>query len=445
MIPARTHRWQPEEIHPRVLAQTWVAMAAMLLILAGEYKFWGGRSQDAALSGAADAGGAAELIVYGLTAVILLFTVARAPRREAPSPLLFALWGYTLAMVLVSIWSPFPRLALARAFQLAVAAWVASLIARHARRAQLWLLCHVYIVVVSLSIVVGIVFPFPLIGAVGRFNWLYVHPNICGAILALSTVLLVACVLRRRAGDPRCRWPMGVYLLLTAFNIGGLMATRSRGALAGAVVGVLAVAWSASRRRSRLDLVVLGVALATAVWLLASGNIIAYLERGDSEEQIGTLNSRTEVWSQGWELFQERPVFGHGFMSARGVFLDTFDLGGAHNGFVEVLVNSGAFGTFWFAVLVVMCFRHAMRLGARRHPDGPVILGLLGCLMLLGFTESNLGQAATVHSVWLFVAVGWMAAATRWSLEGNEDGARDAGASRPVDRQPAGMTPAQPA
>ena len=179
----------------------------------------------------------------------------------------------------------------------------------------------------------------------------------------------------------------------------------------------MVVLWSDSRRRSRLDLLLMGVALIAIVWILAGGDILTYLQRGDTTEQLSTLNSRTEVWSQGWTLFQQRPLLGHGFMSARGAFLANFGLGGAHNTFVEAMVDGGAFGLAWFVAVILFGLRSAGRLATARRPEGPVLQGLIVALAVNGFTEGGLAQAATVQNLWLYVAVGWAVAAHRWQAE----------------------------
>jgi exopolysaccharide production protein ExoQ len=191
-----------------------------------------------------------------------------------------------------------------------------------------------------------------------------------------------------------------------------LVATRSRGSLAAAGIGLAVVALTAQRRR-RADVVLVTVVVAVAVWLVAATNIVTFLERGDSKQELDTLSGRTEVWGQAWELFQEKPLLGHGFMSARGAFLEKFRLGGAHNAFVEVLVNSGLFGIGWWIALLVLCVRGASRLVRSRHPDGPIVAGLVGALLGSTLTAGGLGQAATVQCIWLCLVVGWLVAAPR--------------------------------
>jgi O-antigen ligase len=126
-------------------------------------------------------------------------------------------------------------------------------------------------------------------------------------------------------------------------------------------------------------------------------------------------------------------------MSARGVFLDTFGLGGAHNAFVEVLVNSGVFGTAcWFALLVLVVVG-AVRVARAGLPDGPLLVGVVGALVGTAMTAGGLGQAATVQNVWLFLVAGWVVAAPRleWRVA-----ALDARAARPATPLLASAPPA---
>jgi O-antigen ligase len=400
---------------PRVFGKTWIAFAVLMMVVASEYRFDRGRSQQAALAGQADTRGMFEVVVYAIVAAALLTFVARPPTGRRLPSLLVVRWGFTLSMLFVAFWSPFPKLAIARALQLIVVTWLCQLIATEADREQLWKLAHAFIVLTAVSIVAGAAIPYPDgFGAEGRFTWFMVHPNVSGAFMAIATVIAIAALLLRRQRSPYMPWPQWVYVCAFLLVFGGLLASRSRGSLAASLVGIGVVLWSASRRRSRLDLALIASSLFGCVYLLVAGDIAAWLQRGESTEQITSLNSRTEVWEQGWELFMQRPIFGHGYMSARGVFLENFELGGAHNAFVEVIVNSGLFGTFWWVALLFLAIRAASRLGALRFADGPMLLGVLSALVINGLTDGGLGQGTTVHGIWLAVAVGWIVAADRW-------------------------------
>lgn len=402
------------EVRPRVWRWSWVAMLGATLMVVSEYKVGGGRSQEAAIGGQLDSGTLAELVAYGAVATFLLLQLTRPPRWSRwPAPLM-AMWGFTMAMALGATWSPFPMFALARAGQLVVVAWLATVVAQHATATALSRFCHAYVVVVALSVLMGLALPVGhLTGQAGRFTWLYVHPNISGAFLGIAVTVLVALLSRRGSTSLFAPWPLPAYVVLLVVTGGGLLATRSRGALTGAIVGCVVVILFSGHRGRWWDRLLVCLCLGTIGWTLAESGIVSYWQRGESDQQLSTLNSRTEVWGQAWELFQQRPLLGHGFTSARGVFLENFDLGGAHNAFVEVLVNSGAFGIAWWGGLLLIAVAGANRLRRQGHPDAPLLLGILGFLIVNGLTAGGLGQAATVQNVWLFLTVGWLVAAPR--------------------------------
>jgi exopolysaccharide production protein ExoQ len=414
----------------RALPPSWVATIAVALMVASEYSVRR-RAQGASLSGAADNAVVIELAVYAAASAFMLLTLVRPPTGRRSAPVIVALWGFTLSMLLSAFWSPFTRLAVARGVQLVVVATLGHLVAQHATPRALSRLCHTFAVVMVLSVGIGIVLPFGSFpGAAGRFSWLYVHPNVAGGFLAIGATVTLALLQRRRLGDlVAAPWRPSTYTVLLLIQVGGLLATRSRGSMTAVALGMGAVLIAGSRGRKRLDVVVVTTSVVTIVWLLAATDLVAFWDRGDSAAQLGSLNSRTEVWSQAWQLFGEKPLLGHGFMSARGAFLETFGLGGAHNAFVEVLVNSGVFGTAWWIALVVLVVAGAVRAARAGLPDGPLLVGVVGALAGTAMTAGGLGQAATVQNVWLFLLAGWVVAAPRleWRMA-----AVDARVARPA-------------
>jgi exopolysaccharide production protein ExoQ len=249
---------------------SWVAILGVTLMVVSEYKVGTGRSQQAAIGGQADSGTLAELLAYGVVGAFLLFQLSRAPRWRRWPASLMAMWGFTLAMALGATWSPFPMFALARAGQLVVVAWFATAIAQHATAGALSRFCHAYVVVVALSVALGVVVPGGHIqGQEGRFHWLYVHPNIAGAFLGIAVTVVVALLGRRSPGSLAAPWPLPAYLVLLAVTVGGLLATRSRGALTGAIVGS-AVALLFSGHRGRwADRLLIVTCVTTIGWALA--------------------------------------------------------------------------------------------------------------------------------------------------------------------------------
>lgn len=114
--------------------------------------------------------------------------------------------------------------------------------------------------------------------------------------------------------------------------------THSRGALV-AIVVMIAVAF-----RRKLKLVgSLTMAFAVAVALLLSRFT------GGREISMSGGADRLELWSEGWEMFKQSPLYGHGF----GGYIDTMNIG-AHNSLMLVAVDLGLIGlVIWISIYVV--------------------------------------------------------------------------------------------
>jgi O-antigen ligase len=396
-----------------------VALAAMTLILAADYPIRQ-RSLVATLSSQVDYAILAELAVFAVMAALLALKVSLPIPLVPPNVLKVAAWGFPLTMAATAAYSPFLRVAIARGFQFVVTALLAYVIAHWASRADLHRFAHAYIVLVVGSIFCGLAFPKDYSQ---RFTWLYVHPVIAGSMLAIALALLVAYRLDRVGLQEVAPWPTWVYSGLTALVLGALLATRTRGALGAAAVGCSVIIWTTRPRSRRADTIVLATAGVAAVMLVFGSYVTAYVARGESAEKLASLNSRTEVWSQAWDLFTERPLFGHGLTASRGAFVDEFGLGGAHNALFEVLVDAGLVGAVWFVVLILAVLGQtfnlalpASRRSPLRHGDGPLLAGLTMVLVVNAVTDGGVGQAANVENVWLFVVIGWVLSIKRTSV-----------------------------
>ena len=122
--------------------------------------------------------------------------------------------------------------------------------------------------------------------------------------------------------------------------------THSRGALV-AIVVMVAVAF---RRRFRL----LG-----SVTLAAAVAVALLLSRFTGGREIGMSGGadRLEIWSEGWELFKQSPLYGHGF----GGFGDTMNIA-PHNSVVLVAVELGLIGLVVWVSIFVLSFAQLNRI-----------------------------------------------------------------------------------
>jgi O-antigen ligase len=366
--------------------------------------------------GGADAAVVAELAVYGLVALFLFFQLAHPPSFRRPVPALTALWAFGVVLVFTVLYAIYPTLAAARGVQLLVTCGLAHAIGVRADRSQLHWLAHAYVVLVTASVGFGLAVPYPRTELqANRFTWLYVHPVMAATYLGLSVVLLLGILLRNRSRTPSPRWPTWIYLILLAVNVGALLATRTRGALAGCLVGCFVVAIVGARRTNRLDIAVLSIIVAVLAGILAMEEIVSFLQRGETSESLRTLTSRTVLWEEAIDRFWDRPLFGYGLTASRGIFFDTVGLGGGHNALINVMVDAGAFGVIVFLSLIGVLIRSAR--SVRRRPgvgdDVPIVLGALAFLVVNSVTAEFMATPGNVANIWFLVLAGWVVALIR--------------------------------
>jgi O-antigen ligase len=312
-------------------------------------------------------------------------------------------------------------LALARAVQLVIIATLVQLIASQGNLATIARFLHGWIVLLSVSIAAGLAYVAPTTGPQeGRFTWLSVHSVSAGSMLALSVPLLFGLWLT--AGRRTLPWPRWVYGSLFLVHLVFLLLTRTRGSIGGAVVAVAVMAWLSSGRRMRPELVLGSLVIGGALALAFGRPVLEFLTRGETVDQIGTFNRRTEIWSLAWESFLEHPLFGLGFNSAKGVFFDETGLGGAHNAAINVMIDVGLAGLIWWVALIVGCLAVLGRLrgGERRSPmllpgatgtarsDHLILLGLFTAMLVNSITTEGLGAGVNVSAIWLFIVAAWL-------------------------------------
>jgi O-antigen ligase len=184
-------------------------------------------------------------------------------------------------------------------------------------------------------------------------------------------------------------------------------------------MALMAWIWTGQRAKPQL---ILGSLVVGGTSLLAFGGpILAFLTRGESTEQIGTFNRRTEIWTLAWESFLAHPLHGLGFTSAKGVFFDETGLGGAHNALVNVTIDTGVTGLLWWIALLLSVGVAISRVGraARRRDlvvgaagsataDHLILLGMFTSSIVNSITTEGLGAGVNVSAIWLFLMVAWI-------------------------------------
>lgn len=398
---------------PSPLVPAHVVAAVLALFVATDYKFRK-RPLEEAVSGTPDVFILFELGIYALVTVALLTVFGRLPVRTAalgaPARWLLAFTGVAVVSVL---WSPYPTLAAVRAGQLVIVVAATLVLARHGGRAAMHAVAHGFVVLTTVSVFLGVVFPFDytllsnLVEPVPRFSWFVVHPVVAGVYLATAIILAMGYARRAAAGR---RWPTSVYWACAAICGVALGATRTRASLGAAIVGLVVLLALSVRRVRWLDIAVAACLALVLVGIVASDTILEFVQRDQSAEEITTLSTRTELWSEALAATTETPFAGFGLQAARALFYETSGLGGGHNALINVLVELGLVGTFcWAAVLVTtaVAIRRLWRETELRTELST--LTALGVAHLLNaITYEGLGSVLNVALLWLLLVVAWV-------------------------------------
>ncbi|GLZ04900.1 hypothetical protein Acsp03_23660 [Actinomadura sp. NBRC 104412] len=386
----------------------WAVVVPLALMLSSDYKLRS-REVDQTVNGSADLTIMVEIGVYGLAALYLYYRFGLRPPSRPTTGLLLAAWAFAGYLAMSALWSPFLSLGVVRGVQLLITMCVTYVLATRAEPRDMHRLGHAFIAIVLASVAIGVAHPFPRTSLTeDRFNWLYVHPVQAAVYLAVALLLTVSYLIRFETPQHRLWHPL-LYLGAMAVLAGALIATGTRGAAAGCAAGLVVLLATSRGPRGRVDVLVLGAAVSTVAALAFSEKILAFVARGESAEKLASLNSRTELWTLAMRAYAEEPVFGHGLGASRGLFLDDIGLGGAHNAFVNTLVDNGAVGTAIFVALLLTLGFVLLLLAHHRslRTDAGMLLGILSCFLLNGITNEGMAAPANVSGIWLLLLVAW--------------------------------------
>ncbi len=408
----------PRSLRPDARARWWFGICTLTLILASDYKLRV-RDPNNAFGAKIDGLVLVELALYCVIGLYLALAHGRPPRVRRTPPHLYLARFFVGLMVLSVVSSAYPQYAVVRAGQMCVLLGLTLVAARKATRADLHWFAHGYIALVAASVVYGVFVHSPPVTKLqaGRFTWLAIHPTVSGVLMGLAALLAVGYLAAARRYRPGPVWSRAAYGLALAIVGGGALASQTRGAVAGCLVGILVVLLALRGGRAVLELQIVLIVVVIAIALLAGGHVVDYFERGETSSQISSLNSRTEVWQTARTAIEQKPMFGYGVTASRGLFYDTLKVGGGHNAAVNVFVELGLVGlATWLALL------SALILGVRRLPiravpalrmDRALILGVITFLVVDGVFYEGLGAATNVASTWFFVCIAWLSVARR--------------------------------
>jgi exopolysaccharide production protein ExoQ len=394
------------------LRRNWVTLCGLALFVGSDYKFRT-RSTEDSISGRPDAFILIELGLYGAIALYIVLVWAKPPRAtRVPFPLLSA--GFYLGLLALSVtYTPYPTFGGVRVGEMLILGALTWVIAYHATRADLHRFAHGFLLLVAASVLSGVARPSPPVSTqqIGRFTWLAIHPAVAGVFVGIAAVLAFV-YLTMRFERPGPRWPSWLYFVLLAIVTWGLIATRTRSAVLGAIAGLFATQWAYRRGQRKLELLAALILGFVAVYLTAWGSIGVYFARGESAAQLGSLNSRTDLWRVAYEAIVVQPTFGYGTGASQGIFQAKIGLGGGHNAVINVTVDLGLVGlTVWLAMVIALIFG-LIRLPTTRSGgfaiDRVMLIAIFTLIQVNGFFFAGPGAVSNVAATWTFISIGWL-------------------------------------
>jgi hypothetical protein len=168
-----------------------------------------------------------------------------------------------------------------------------------------------------------------------------------------------------------------------------LVATHTRTAVAGTLIGLIMAIASLLLGNVRARRVALGSGAATAVAaIFFASALTTWALRGQSTQQVGEFTGRTAVWSA--VSGTPRPLLEQAFGS--GLSNDSFNGLPIDSSWVSVFVDQGWIGVFLVAMAMLLLFNLAAI--RKRGPERAVAVFLLTYCVVASITETGLGAAA---------------------------------------------------
>ncbi|MDP9234621.1 MAG: hypothetical protein M3P01_08730 [Actinomycetota bacterium] len=372
------------------LSLRWIPVAWVALFLSADERFMGlGRSPLEAAQGNASVGNLVQIAIYGLVA-LMIFRTRRAllerNRFRIPKLPILLYPAFALAS---TVWSLTLIFTLVRASQLLIIVALALLMVRVWQSSPetgqaLWRdTLTAFVQLVTILTLVGFSVGWPA----GRFTWPGAHPGIAATYAGAAFLILLA---RGRLQAPPPQWAYFPRLLLLALV---LFLGQTRSVLAALAFAILAMLWSLGREKPiarYLGIWYYGVGV-TLTLLFARLQLVDYLARGESSQQLDTLSGRTTLWEFAIHDVSRagKTIMGFGYGAERVVLFPQVDwTSTAHNSWIEALLGVGMIGVCLLAAVVFfLVWRYGW--ASDPNPDARLSFGILAYLLVIsGFSET---------------------------------------------------------
>ena len=342
---------------------------------------------------------------------------ATAWRHSLFQGLLGVLAVYGIVCAVSSTWSVYPSWTLYKSLEylLDVCALAAFMVTATSE-AEIRKLCNFVWLLYGLDMVWAwtnaALWPSEALDELGRLSsvWPVISYNSLGASSAVVSVVALSRLIARDAetGDRVKKSERAWYLVLLALGIYTLIASQTRNAMAGLVVGILVLLFF--ERRLWIGAVGLAGTVPLLLFTSLGPRVLQFLERDQSEQQLETMSSRVTWWSFALHQFRQRPLTGFGAYAA-GKFAVLGKLGivasQIHSDWLEILSGSSVWGLLPFMIAFFWCWRiiagsyRDRTLTPRERQWLPEMAGVFGVLSVRSFFNVEMSW----HAPLLYFAI----------------------------------------
>lgn len=251
--------------------------------------------------------------------------------------------------------------------------------------------------------------------------------NGAGLLLALGVPLCFF------AWEMTTRWYRWFWLFGAVNIIHAVLTTYSRGAMLAMLAPMFHYAFfSLKFGKSRVQVILIGIAVAVAVPIMAGKEITARFTSIQKREVDDSYNSRRLSWRIATEIASDYPIFGAGVrcsnieMKKRGADMEGRTI---HSQYLQIAADSGwvALALYLFVVLTTFMslWRARIRLWRRKDPDairGLAILNGIECSLVTFLVGASALSLEVFEPSYLLMLIG----AQVWALLNATDTARSA-------------------
>jgi exopolysaccharide production protein ExoQ len=355
-----------------------------------------------------------QLAWISFAGIGIYYVVMRISRGVRPilSASLFFLGAYLVISLLSMSWALAPDISLRRSFQqiliVIVFAGVTIFVSDKVRVLNAMFLVFAFTIFLNAALVV-IIPPGPL-----GYAGIYAQKNMLGANAALCLIFCISYLLSNAASYKILAAVIGI------LSGGLLFVSQSKTSLGLAVMSPLLAAGILTLARLFRTSFLGAMALIAAVGVLSFLAVVELIELSPEDISLllfndTTFTGRTYIWNYVLNFFDQRPLLGWGYQSfwaigtdAPNLKADNFitGLNQSHNGYIDVLLETGMVGFFIVVAFLVNLCRAIDRSWGDRADVAILLLSLTLFCSFHNLLESSLTRGFAVPWIVLLLVAG---------------------------------------